>query len=145
MSRENVEIVRRGYDYFRSTGEPASHEMSPDFVWDMSTFAGWPEKQVYEGPDGAREFLTAWVSAWEDWELESIELIDAGERVVAIQRQRGKAKESGITVDMVFAQVWTARDGRLVRMEMYADPAEALEAVGHEPSKAEEQERPPAR
>jgi ketosteroid isomerase-like protein len=144
MSRENVEIVRRGYDYFRSTGEPASHEMSPDFVWDMSTFAGWPEKQVYEGPDGAREFLTAWVSAWEDWELESIELIDAGERVVAIQRQRGKAKESGITVDMVFAQVWTVSNGRLVRMEMYADPAEALEAVGHEPSKTEGQRHPPA-
>jgi ketosteroid isomerase-like protein len=145
MSRENVELVRRAYDYFRSTGAPAAHEMSPDFVWDMSTFAGWPEKQVYEGPDGALEFLTAWVSAWEDWELETLEFVDAGERVVAIQRQRGKAKESGITVDMVFAQVWTARDGRLVRMEMYADPAEALEAVGHEPSKAEGQERPPAR
>jgi len=44
----------------------------------------------------------------------------------------------------VFAQVWTARDGRLVRIEMYADPAEALEAVGHESSK-EGQGRPPER
>jgi ketosteroid isomerase-like protein len=144
MSRENVELVRRGYDYFKSTGTPATHQMSPDFVWDMSTFAGWPEKQMYEGSDGALEFLTAWISAWEDWEIETIEVVDAGERVVAIQRQRGKAKESGITVDMVFAQVWTVRDGLLVRMEMYADPAEAFEAVGYEPSRAEGQRGPPA-
>src|SRR5437879_2765908 len=102
MSRENVELVRRGYEHFRSTGAPAADDMSPDFVWDMSTFAGWPEKQVYEGPDGALEFLTAWVSAWEDWELETIEFVDAGERVVAIQHQRGKAKETGITVELVF-------------------------------------------
>jgi len=31
---------------------------------------------------------------------------------------------------MHFAQVWTLRDGKQLRMEMYASPAEALEAVG---------------
>jgi ketosteroid isomerase-like protein len=31
---------------------------------------------------------------------------------------------------MCFAQVWTVRDGKEIRMEMYADPAEAIEAVG---------------
>jgi len=33
-------------------------------------------------------------------------------------------------VDMSFAQVWTVRDGLIMRMQMYADPQEALEAVG---------------
>jgi len=32
----------------------------------------------------------------------------------------------------LFAQVYTLRDGKEVRMEMYADPAEALKAVGLE-------------
>jgi ketosteroid isomerase-like protein len=31
---------------------------------------------------------------------------------------------------MLLAQVFTVRDGRETRMEMYADPAEALKAVG---------------
>jgi hypothetical protein len=31
---------------------------------------------------------------------------------------------------MHFAQVWTLRDGKQSRMEMYASPGEALEAVG---------------
>ena len=31
---------------------------------------------------------------------------------------------------MVYAQVFTVRDGMQTRMEMYADPDEALKAVG---------------
>jgi hypothetical protein len=31
---------------------------------------------------------------------------------------------------MTFATVWTVRHGTPIRMEMYADPSEALEAVG---------------
>jgi len=31
---------------------------------------------------------------------------------------------------MTFAQVLTFRHGKQVRMQMYADPSEALEAVG---------------
>jgi ketosteroid isomerase-like protein len=34
---------------------------------------------------------------------------------------------------MRFAQVFTIHDGKLARMEMYADPAEALKAAGVEP------------
>jgi hypothetical protein len=70
MSQENVEIVRSGYAHFAITGEFASEIVTPDFVWDMSNFVGWPEQQVYEGADGARSFLEAWTSAWDDWELE---------------------------------------------------------------------------
>ena len=53
----------------------------------------------------------------------------AGVRIEPLNRL-GRA--SGLEVDMHFAQVWTVRDGKQTRMEMYADPAEALEAVGLE-------------
>ena len=33
---------------------------------------------------------------------------------------------------MVLGQIYTIRDGRQTRMEMYSDPAEALEALGLE-------------
>jgi ketosteroid isomerase-like protein len=45
---------------------------------------------------------------------------------------RGRSKTTGLPVDMSFAQVFTVRDGKQTRMEMYADPAEALKAVGLE-------------
>jgi ketosteroid isomerase-like protein len=130
MSEQNVAVVRRGYEHFRATGTLPDEIIDPEFVWDMSTFRDWPERQTYEGIAGAREFLADWVGAWEDWELEVEELHDAGDRVVAVARQRGTSKATGLPVDMHFAQVWTIRDGRQTRMEMYADPDEALRAVG---------------
>ena len=130
MSAENVEIVRLGYDEFLATGELVERITAPEFVWDMSTFHGWPERQTYEGPQGTREFLTDWVGAWEDWRLEVRELIDAGDDVVAILHQSGRSKTTGLEVDMDFAQVWTIKDGKQTRMRMYADPDEALREVG---------------
>lgn len=130
MAPDNLEVQRRGYEHFRATGEVLDEIVDPEFVWDMSTFGNWPERQTYEGVEGMREFLTTWVSAWEDWVLEVEELHPAGDKVVAIVRQRGRAKETGLPVDMHFGQVWTYRDGKQLRMEMYATPEEALRAAG---------------
>jgi ketosteroid isomerase-like protein len=57
-------------------------------------------------------------------------LHDAGERVVALLRQRGRSKATGLPVEMSLAQVWTLRDGKQTRMDMYSDRSEALEAAG---------------
>jgi hypothetical protein len=37
-----------------------------------------------------------------------------------------------MALDMTFAQVWTIRDGRFTRMDMYSDPSHALKAAGLE-------------
>jgi ketosteroid isomerase-like protein len=128
MSQENVDNLRRGLEQFIATGE-FTGPFAPDFVWDMSTFRGWPERRTYEGIDGARQFMSDWLEAWEDWQLEVEELHDAGDHVVAVLRQRGRSN-AGLPVDMHFAQVWTFRDGAQARMRMYAGREEALEAVG---------------
>jgi ketosteroid isomerase-like protein len=124
MSQENVEAMRRGYEHYLATGEVRAH---PDLVWDVSRL-GWPEQQIYPGVEGAQRFNAEWAAAWDDWELEVEDILDAGERVVVILNQRGCAKATGITVDMRFAQVWTFRDGQATRMQMYADVEEALDA-----------------
>jgi ketosteroid isomerase-like protein len=125
MSQENVDLMRRGYEYFLASGEIRAN---PELVWDVSRL-GWPEQQIYEGAEGANQFNAEWADVWDDWEMEPEEFIDAGERVVVILTQRGRSKATGIPVEMRFAQVWTLRDERAVRMEMYASVDEALEAV----------------
>jgi ketosteroid isomerase-like protein len=129
MSKENVEVVRRGYEHFGATRDFRQEIFDPDFVWDMSTFP-WPEQQVYPGIEGAREFIADWLDAWEDWRIEVEQLLDAGDDVVAIVRQRGRSKATRLPVDMHFAQLWTLRDGKQLRMRMYADPDDALRAAG---------------
>jgi ketosteroid isomerase-like protein len=130
MSQQNVEIVRESFARFVATGEFTTDLATDDFAWDMSNYHSWPEQQVYEGVDGARAFISEWLDAWEDWELELEALHDAGDRVVAFVHQRGRSKEGGMPVEMSFAQVFTLRDGRQARMEMYSDRDEALAAAG---------------
>jgi ketosteroid isomerase-like protein len=130
MSKENIEIVRRGFEHFEATGDFLPELIDPEFVWDMSNFRGWPEQKLYPGLDGAREFMRDWLEAWDDWEFAVESFHDGGDKVVAIVRQRGNSKTTGLAVDMTFAQVFTVRDGKQVRMEMYADPSEGLDAAG---------------
>jgi uncharacterized protein len=130
MSQENVELARRGHEHFKVTGEIPPELVDPDFVWDMSTFRGWPERRTYPGLEGAAQFLANWIDTWDEWELELEELRDGGDSVVAIVRQRGRSKASGLPTEMQFARVYTVGGGKYLRMEMYATPAEALEAVG---------------
>ena len=133
MSQENVEIVRRGYEHRQAHGDFLAESLAPDYVWDMSHFQGWPEQQTYEGIDEARRFIREWTTAFDDWEIEIVAIHDAGDDcVVGVVRQRGRARSTGLPVDMRFGQVFTMRDGKQVRMEMYADPDEALKAVGLE-------------
>ncbi len=126
MSQENVEVIRRGFEHWLTTGY---FRAPADLVWDVSNL-GWPDQQVYLGAEGAMQFNAEWADAWDDWEIEVEEYIDAGERVVVILNQRGRAKATGIPVDMRFAQIWTLRDAQGIRMQMFASVEEALEAVG---------------
>ncbi len=98
----------------------------------MSHFHGWPEQRVYEGMEGANEFLAAWGDSWDEWVVEVQAMHDVGERVISIIRQRGRSKLSGMPSEMSFAMVWTFRDGKEARMDMYSDPDEARRAFGVE-------------
>jgi ketosteroid isomerase-like protein len=130
MPQENVELVRERFERFVATGDVEDDWYAADFVWDMSTFRGWPEQKHYRGASGTREFLGDWLEAWDDWRLELEELHEAeDDRVVAVSRQYGRSK-TGLDATMHFGQVWTLRDGLYVRMQMYATPEEALEAAG---------------
>lgn len=130
MPGENAAVVREGYERFAARAQFVDELVTDDFAWDMSHFHGWPEQQLYEGAEEAGGFLAEWTAAWDDWELNVDALREVGDKVLALVRQRGRSKTTGAPVEMSFAMVWTIRDGKQARMEMYSDPAEALQAVG---------------
>jgi ketosteroid isomerase-like protein len=133
MSQENVEFVRRAFEAFNRDGiEAVLSGMSPEVVWDGSPM-GVPGLGVYRGPDEIRTFFNEdWfkVFPFEEWELHADELIDHGDLVIAKARQRGLGAGSGAAVEQRFVQVYTFRDGRLVRVDHYLNYEKALEAVG---------------
>jgi ketosteroid isomerase-like protein len=71
--------------------------------------------------------------AFEDYEPEIERLIDAGDKVVTLAIESGRGRGSGAEVQSArTAHVWTLRDGKAIRLDLYNDRADALKAVGLE-------------
>ncbi len=136
MSQENVEIVRRLTALYneRAHVEDGGYfdlvdALDRGFVWDMSRVEN-PEAASYVGLPGLREFVAAWSEGFASDHVEIEEILDAGERVLAVVRHTGTGRASGITVEQQYAMVWTLHSGLALRMDMYPTRAEALEAAG---------------
>ena len=103
----------------------------PEIVWNMSP-TGIPGLGTYRGSDELRSFFEDWFSTFpfQEWEQELDEVIDCGERVVALTRQRGRGSGSGaVAREAAYAQVIKLREGRVVEVDMYIRD-KALEAAG---------------
>jgi ketosteroid isomerase-like protein len=130
MSQENLDLLRRVFEYVERTGEILPEAVHPDIVWDTTTFRGAILPGSFVGVEEVNGWLEEWLGSFDDWSFDIEELFDAGDQVVTIVRHHGKAKHGGPEVEMRFAQVWTFRGGLGARMELYADRNEALEAAG---------------
>lgn len=68
---------------------------------------------------------------FEEFGFEADELIDAGDRVVAIGRMYGRGRASEIRAEIPLGIVVTlGSNGKLVRYESFRDPADALRVAG---------------
>jgi ketosteroid isomerase-like protein len=124
-------LLDRGYTMIWREGrlEDALRGLGDDFEWVVPNH---PEGAVRYGPESVMEFFREWVEPFEDFELDW-EIEDAGpERALAAIDMRGRGRESGVPTEMSFFQLWTFRDGRAVRMEMFNDLDAARRAAGLE-------------
>jgi ketosteroid isomerase-like protein len=130
MSRENVERVRQSIEVVNRTHGPDVDFMGPDFEW--HTRADLPDPAVYRGPDGAARLIAEWNAAFDDLKVDIEELIDAGDRVVAVLRLHGRLRDSGDEVEMAETHVVTVRNGKAILLREYKAKEEALQAEGLE-------------
>ena len=127
MSRENVEVVRAMIDAFlRGDAEGALAAYAPDVEWDGRNL---PDGKVARGVSAVIEHVARWAEQSEGWQYEPLEYLDAGDDVVLITRERGRSK-AGLIMDERHAELYTVRDGRIVRRVGYSDPDEALRTAG---------------
>jgi ketosteroid isomerase-like protein len=74
--------------------------------------------------------LHEWLSPWEDWRCEAEDFVEHDDYVVVLTRYWGRGKGSGATVDTRGAHVWKLREGKVIRLEVFADRANALKSIG---------------
>ena len=82
---------------------------------------------------GADEFNRAIASVfatWDDVRFNTDRVIDNGDQVVALGTVHGQLDVSGMVVSAEHGQIWTFRDGRVVRMRWFNTHRETLEVAG---------------
>jgi ketosteroid isomerase-like protein len=130
VSRNHLELVRRAF----SQGDleaTAANFWHPEieYVEDPKL----PGASSYRGRD---EVLRCWqgylevLGAESDIAIEVEDVIDAGERIVALVRFRGETPGGEMPFDHAWGYVVGIRDGRIAFVRAYYEPSEALAAAG---------------
>ena len=133
MSQANVELVSQLYDAVNSGDRDATGRLidpAAEFDWSRRMI----DPSVERGSDEIAEAWSEMTAPWEDLTIEVDELVDHGDRVLALVRVRGKGLASGAQVDASVAHLWTIRDGLVVQMTYYGDREEARQVAGATPS-----------
>ena len=116
----------------RGEVDPASLALfDPDVTYedyDLPDHAG----EVFHGPAGVVEAMESWSEPYEEITNELQRIVGSGDRLVAIHRFRARARRTGIEFDQPSAYVYTFQDGRIIRIQGFWDPADALAAAGLE-------------
>ena len=129
MSEENVEVVRQAYDAVSSgDAEVALDHLDPDVVVDASRTQ--LDIGIGHGRELARRFVTSWLGTWEEFHEEIEEMRDLGSRVLVLSVQHGRGKGSGVEVEARWAFLYDVQGGKITRIAVYPELAEALKAAG---------------
>jgi ketosteroid isomerase-like protein len=130
MSQQNVDAVKAGYEAFNRRDFDTLFEFyDPEIVWEQDE--GFVEPGTRRGHEGVRGAFDSLFDGFENFQIEVREVIDVDDdRVVAVTRVTAIGKGSGVEVDNVGGSIWTLRDEKAVRVQLYLERARAFEEAG---------------
>ena len=126
MSQENVDVVLRAVNRFNATGRVGAE------------FDSWIDPQVrfkdeigaYDNREEVRTFLEGFAEAIGGLHLEVVEIRDLGDTLFLRVIQSGRGTASDVPIEQPFTWVMAFEERRCAHWRIYADHAEAVEAVG---------------
>jgi hypothetical protein len=130
MSQHNLDVVRASIDRFNREGWLPPELYHPDV-----TLFNAPESPI-PGPYRGHEGLVKWrddvleVVEEARYEIDNLQDFDDADLVIFELRLLGRARHTGIAVDVGWTLVNWFRDGLIHRIEAHTDRADALAAAG---------------
>ena len=85
---------------------------------------------IYQEHKGAPQVWREMLSVFGEVDVEVEQLIDAGDHVVAVIREREAGRTSDAPVERTHLAVWTLADGKVIKLQAFDDRQQALEAAG---------------
>jgi ketosteroid isomerase-like protein len=129
VAHDNVEIVRAVLDAWNESRlDSISHLISDDITW--LEVEGRLESAGSELKGRGNVLAGMDSEVWQSYRLEPETVVELKGRVLAILREIGRGRASGLEVEGRWGYVVTVRDGKIERVEAYRDPRAALDAAG---------------
>ncbi len=101
------------------------------YAEDVVFVVSGPDAAEYHGIAGLTSAWRDFLSAWNDFHVETERVVPGAAGMYALLiRLKARGKGSGVDIDAEVANVVRMRDGRIARLEMFWDRAEALAAAG---------------
>ena len=132
MSQENVEILRAVWKMAADethADDAFGAFFTADAEWHV-TGVVLDQSAVYRGRDAIWAYVRSFADEFDGFRVEFENSVVAGDKIVVMNRLRGRGRRSGALVDLRFPTVVTLRGGKIVRAENYADMQRAPKAVG---------------
>ena len=131
MSEENLDAVRQSSQAFnRGDIERALDLWDPQAVYYEQPGTPLDTGEVLRGRDEIRASVMSYLEEFADFHSEIDELVDAGDKVVCVQRWTGTGRGSGLSVSLPEVLLLTFDKGKVIEGRVYPDRAGALEAAG---------------
>jgi ketosteroid isomerase-like protein len=132
----NVDAVRRFVDAFNRSEHVWLSDLDPDV--ELREWPTAPGAAIYHGVEGVKRAVDEWFESWEWMEVRIADIFEAGDHVIVTLDQRAKGRGSAIEVEITSFNVYTFRDGKVVRIALFTEREPALAAAGLTESHQEE-------
>lgn len=127
MSEENLDLIRSGFAaHNKGDLDALAQVYDPDVVFETLLLG------THRGNEAIRLIYEENQKTLSGYDVVPVELIDAGDQVVAVAQVTGTGPESRIAMEDNdrFAFLFTIKNGRVVREQAFRNREEALEAAG---------------
>src|SRR5207248_2684112 len=125
MTEANVATLRRGYDALnRGDVSGVLALIDDEITWDPGELT--PDSgSATGGRAGFESLIRSWIEAFDEFRVEPVDVIEHPPFLLAVVRQSGRGRASGLDIAIEIAHMWTVEDGRAVRFESYRSADEA--------------------
>src|SRR5688572_18272131 len=125
MTEASVEALQRGYEALnRGDLSVVLELLDPEIEWHEPGDS--PEAGTHHGRDSFERFFRSWLDSFDEFRVEPEHVVERGDDLIAVVRQSGRGRASGVEIVIRLAHIWTVEAGRAVRWESVANPDEAL-------------------
>ncbi len=125
----NVELIKNLYQAFAQGDVPGLLQSFDENI-EWTEAEGFPYGGTYLGGEAVvQNVFMKLATEWTDFKAAPDEFLDAGERIVALGNYSGSYNQTGKSMRVPFAHVWTLENSKIIKFVQYTDTLKVSEAL----------------